>query len=57
MSKREMAAEIVSTIKWNNTSKQNHIKQACKMHKEDVERIYNAYLKDKEHALFYASLL
>lgn len=58
MTKFEMAMEIMKNVKWLESNKRSIAKGAEKHHsKARVTELYENYLKDKEHALFYASLL
>lgn len=53
-----MAMEIMKDLKWLDSNKRSVAKGAEKHHsKSRITELYEAYLKDKEHALFYASLL
>lgn len=58
MTKFEMAMKIMENVKWLESNKRSIAKGAEKHHsKKRVEELYNNFLKDKEHALVYASLL
>lgn len=58
MTKYEMAMEIMQNVKWLESNKKSTATGAAKHHsKAFMLDLYNSYLNDKEHALFYACLL
>ena len=56
--KSEMIAEILNPIKWCPTTKERNLERANRRNtRENVARIYEQFLKDREHAYYYATLL
>ena len=57
MTKKEMLYDIISNTNLcglNENDVQNIIN---KTHKSEMEKIYNSFVNDKEHALFYYWLI
>lgn len=57
MTKKEMMNEIVSNTKLHSLSERYVNKVISKVDKERFNEVYDAFEKDKEHALFYYQIL
>ena len=53
MTKKEMIYEIISNTKIHSINENDVLRVIKASKKEKVTEIYNAFLKDKEHANFY----
>lgn len=53
MTKKEMTYEILSHTTLSGVNERGLIAAINKIKKTDIERIYNAFVEDKEHANFY----
>jgi len=57
MTKKEMVYEIISHTNICGMSQRKADALIAKLKKARVEEVYEAFLKDKEHAYFYYSVL
>lgn len=57
MTKKFIATEIINAARWSPMSKEQNIKCALRKDKAYLEKVYDAFLKDKDNALFYATLI
>ena len=57
MTKKEMMYEIISNTKLSGLNENNILRTLAKLKKSRVEEVYNVFVNDKEHALFYYNIL
>lgn len=57
MTKKEMMYEIISNTKLSGLNENNVSRTLAKLKKSRVEEVYNVFVNDKEHALFYYNIL
>lgn len=57
MTKKEMVYEILSYTTYNGLSERKVLAKINRLKKERVELVYNQFVKDREHANFYYSIL
>lgn len=57
MTKKEMVYEIISNTRICGLNERDVKQMVNKNSKDYIEKIYNEFKKDKEHALFYYGLI
>lgn len=57
MTKQAMILEVFSACNWSERTIEKNLKYALRHNKANVERIYNAFLSDRENARFYSAIL